>query len=1411
MEFWVGYGYHHGMNKINPNDNEQDMVLYFTSDENATVKVEIPGVGWVRTYQVTANSVTESNAMPKTGIEDARLMEEKTYNAGIHITSDKPIVAYAHIYNTSVSGASLLFPVTTLGEDYYSLNFTQKSNSLESNSWAYVIATEDNTTVEIIPSVNTLNHLAGIAFTVPLSKGQIYNLMGTTNGNNGGDLTGTRIHSISSGLTGCKKIAVFSGSGRISINCDNAITTSDNLIQQVFPRSAWGKKFLTVPTSNLPNNYFRIAVSDSSTIVTVDGVRINNLVNNFYYEILANTPKSIIADKPIMVAQYITSTNSGSTSTCGNSFNSNGDPEMIYLSPVEQTIDKITLNSTKHYKITSHYINVVIKSSAINSFTIDGKRANSSFIPHPQDPFYSYAVFTVLEGAHNLKADSGFNAIAYGYGPTESYGYNAGTNIKDLYQFITLKNQYAKVNFPTTCSNTKSLLSITLPFKASGLIWDFGSNNHISPNNKITNPNPSPDSSYISDGRTLYVFSLPKLYSFDTIGTYPLKITANNTTSDGCSGQEEIIYNINVIDPPITNFAVVHNGCVTDTAIFRDASNSNRPINKYLWEFGDGSTDSVINPHKIYSKAGIYNIKHTVINDIGCSTDTTQLFTIDPQPLAKFGFSNPTCEGNPITFTDSSIGTIKKWMWDIGNGNIINNTTNTSIATTYNKPDNYNVSLQVENQLGCKSVISKKSITVHSSPIIDFSTLGACLPNGIVSFTNLTTINDSTENTLSYLWTFGDGTLSSSLKSPQHGSKSEGPFNVNLKATSVKGCIKDSTKVISTVFAQPKALFNYNSQKACIKDSIHFFDASTAKNSTVASWLWSFGDGKTSSDKNPVHQYADSGSFKVSLFIKSATGCTSDTFSQMIYINKAPAAAFTISTLACENDPFIITDLSKSNGGSLKSWYWNLGDGTSTNYANGDAFTKTFAAAGDYSISLHVETTDGCRSDTAKQIVSVRARPITNFILPEVCINDPFASFVDSSSMPGNAVGKPFTYKWNFGDANSTLANPNISTVQNPKHTYSSAGFYKVALSATSSFGCSHTIEKTISVNTIPMANFTIISDGIICSNTAVEVKNTSSIIIGFITKVQIIWDLQNNPTNIETDNFPSIGKIYKHQFRLTPDIKVYQVKMIVFSGNNCFDEKIVSINVYPSPKVTFAPVTSICLNDAPRTIIEAKEVTGMAGSAEFYGKGVTVAGVFNPLIAGVGSTAVKYLFSSAAGCADSAIQNVEVIPNPVVQLSSPNYVLEGGSIVLNPVITGDVIKYVWSPATYLNNPSIKNPESKPADSITYKLTVIGQTGCMGNGVVKILSLKSLFIPNAFSPNADGINDFWSIPVLAGFPNSVVEVFNRLGAKVYKNIGYSKSWDGTFNGNTLPVGVYYYIIDLKNGRKGYTGYVTILK
>ena len=144
-DFWLGYGFHVNMGAgvSGTAVNAQDMVLYFTSDKDASVTVEIPGVGYKQTFSVLANQVTATTPLPKTGAQDCRIVDTGFYSRGIHVYSNVDIVAYAHIYNASVSGATLLYPTNTLGKDYYAIIYNQASNASFANSFAFVVAVED--------------------------------------------------------------------------------------------------------------------------------------------------------------------------------------------------------------------------------------------------------------------------------------------------------------------------------------------------------------------------------------------------------------------------------------------------------------------------------------------------------------------------------------------------------------------------------------------------------------------------------------------------------------------------------------------------------------------------------------------------------------------------------------------------------------------------------------------------------------------------------------------------------------------------------------------------------------------------------------------------------------------------------------------------------------------------------------------------------------------------------------------------------------------------------------------------------------------------------------------------------------------------------------------------------------------
>ncbi len=718
-EFWLAYSYHVGM--VN-GGQPVAMTLYLTSDVATTYTVEIYGVVTLASGAISANQVIPVT-IPNTYFIST---DGLTTNRTIRVAAVKPIVVYSFITRQQASAASLCLPVNVLGKEYYSSSFTQLSNEANASSYITIVGVEDNTSVEITPTANTVGGwLANSTNTITINKGQIYQVLGTTTGTSGVDLSGTKVKSIASASGGCKRIAVFSGSGKISIGSPSCTGSSaDNLYQQLYPVASWGKKYLTAPSNNRLNNHYRIMRSDPASKVFLNGIAIPtaSFTNNFY-QFYNNTPNLIESDIPVSVAQYFTSQN---CPTPQNPY----DPDMIVLNPVEQNINKVTLVSSPLTVagLHQHHLHVIMKNDASgagtgtgqSSFRFDGASVPiPSWVVHPRDANYSYLYLSnVTSGNHTLVSDSGFNALAYGYGNAETYGYSAGANVKDLYQQIGVSTEFGIEPTPSVCKGSPFRFKVSLPYCADSISWDLSNlpGPPVAPPTRIyTTCAPGaggPDSTTVVNGRTIYWYSLPTLYTFNTSGTFPVTITTYSPNTDGCGSVQDIDFDLNVFDPPVADFNFTNSGCVAEPVLFTDNTTTPRPSYIWNWNFGDpgsgaSNTSGLQNPSHIFSAPGTYNVTFSTITTPGCiSAQVVKPVVVKPLPTGSISGATTVCINTPspdITFTAVDGTAPYTFTYNInGGGSQTISTTGTNTTVTLQPPTNvagtfrYNL-LQVKN------------------------------------------------------------------------------------------------------------------------------------------------------------------------------------------------------------------------------------------------------------------------------------------------------------------------------------------------------------------------------------------------------------------------------------------------------------------------------------------------------------------------------------------------------------------------------------------------------------------------------------------------------------------------------------------------------------------------------------------
>jgi len=758
--FWVAYP----VNQLNANTSQQ-MVLYLSAQDPANVQVKINGTPWVRNYFVPGNTVTATEYLPKAGADNAFLNTAGLFDRGISINSDVPIVVYAHYIGNTSSGAAMLMPVGVWGYEYKTLGITQ-SWGTGGNSYFYVIADNDNTVIDVTPTVGVSNPgmSPGTTTTVTLNKGQVFQVVASSLTQ---ELTGSTVKSVPNADGKCFPIATFSGTSRttLSLPCGGG---GDFMMQQNFPSTAWGKRYLTAPSSlsttvgGTPSltqgNLFRIAVKDPATIVTRNNgsgpVQLTNLINNHYYQYQSTTADYIEADKPIMVAQYLSGACSGV-----------GDPEMMYISPIEQGINNVGFYRNNVESIQTNHLTMIIPDNGMSSLVITDELAGvvtpDYIYSHPGLPGYKVVVknWGSAQSQVRVTSDSNFTGITYGLGSVESYGYNIGTKVKNLQALGNTVPQFLPTgNTPPEyiCAGTPFKFTMLLPVIPGSIIWKLASvpnlvnitqNNTTAQNVTISSPVPS--GTVFINGTLYYKFTLPDNYMFTVNNIYTVPVTYTHETIESCDNTQTDVLIFQVIPAPAVGFDITFAGCAGNTAQFTAANVTPAGVGVYNWTWS--LTNGVITTHPtgptqtmIYPNAGTFMDSLHVVTADGCIRDTAKPVVVNPLPVvAAVVDSAAICTGDNYTITIQSplAGATYNWYDAPVGGTLLYS--GTSHAFTNVTADSI-MYIEGISAAGCTSTVRKKVVVHILSPLTP----------------TVATVSSSNANSVTFGWTAVTGAAS---------------------------------------------------------------------------------------------------------------------------------------------------------------------------------------------------------------------------------------------------------------------------------------------------------------------------------------------------------------------------------------------------------------------------------------------------------------------------------------------------------------------------------------------------------------------------------------------------------------------------------------------------------------------------
>jgi gliding motility-associated-like protein len=845
----------------------------------------------------------------------------------------------------------------------------------------------------------------------------------------------------------------------------------------------------------------------------------------------------------------------------------------------------------------------------------------------------------------------------------------------------------------------------------------------------------------------------------------------------------------------------------------------------------------------------------------GC-VDLSNIIPINVRgPVAAFKLPAAKCAGAELTFTDltdiSHSAGISEWLWDFGDGTPVASFAKGPFLHTYQQPGNYNPMMKVTDKEGCISYGYANTLQVKGPRALFDASSYLVKPGTDVYFYNK---SNETGGTITHVnWSFGDGHASTATGTVINNYTLTGTHQVVLHVSDNNGCADSATKQVKV--SAVGADFTYSSIFAnggSCAPMIFFF---TNTSLSYLSSNWSFGDGTSSTEANPIHTYTEPGRYEVILTAKGEAG-VEDKYIDTIEVKGPYAAIIASSEGGCLEKEIQFNVI--NNG--AQDFSWDFTDGII--FHTTDHIVKhVFKTPGIYQPRLLLVDAAGCRGSALLRSpividkLDVKLSPSSAIL----CGKGTVAFHPVFNSFSIDQLHKPATYKWDFNPA----LTPTNETTATPSFYIPAPGTYDFSLTTTTAYGCRQTVTSSVNVYTKPAAGIAgpdkvcvqvpasfigsatndnglswqwnfgngqapvvshppkqvyaqagpvdislVVTNTDGCTDTAHHLLNVQPLPNAKATSLSDFICLHNTTvlqatggSSYEWTPTTGLNNPLIANPTASPDTNTtYHVK--VTDSNGCVNTDQLTLQVLLPFKITATPDTALCLGAVLPLNSSGTDFYKLEGS-----------GLANPNAATTTATLMNtgnYTYTvtgyDSKGCfSDKTSLQVTVAPYPLVNTGPDRSVPAGTSLQLTAAASTDVISYKWTPQQDLNCPACGTIQVIPNLTTTYSVEVENRYGCKAKDEVTIhiiCNQAAIFMPNAFTPNQDGQNDR-IYPKGKGVKEiGYLRIYDRWGKLVFENTHFqinvsSAGWDGRSNNKEAGVGSYIYYMQTtcENGEK----------